>query len=102
METVATKTRVKVVGSNGQISLGKEYAGRQVLVEEQAKGVWLIRTALVVPESEAWLHQPKARAELASAFDWARRNAPKSSDPDETMTRLVKNAGRRTGKKASA
>ena len=26
---------VKVIGANGQISLGKQFAGRQVLVEEQ-------------------------------------------------------------------
>ena len=52
METLVTKTSVKVVGSNGQISIGKEFAGRQVLVEEQGPGVWLVRTALVVPDSE--------------------------------------------------
>ncbi len=26
---------VKLVGANGQLSLGKQFAGRQVLVEEQ-------------------------------------------------------------------
>ena len=26
---------VKVIGANGQISLGKQFAGRQVLVEER-------------------------------------------------------------------
>jgi len=35
---------VKVVGVNDQISLGKQFAGWQVLVEEQAEGVWLICT----------------------------------------------------------
>jgi hypothetical protein len=30
------KVSVKVVGASGQISLGKEYAGRQVLVEERS------------------------------------------------------------------
>ena len=74
METLATKTSVKVVGSNGQISLGKEFAGRQVLVQEQEPGVWLVRTALVVPENELWLHQPKTREDLARALDWARRD----------------------------
>jgi len=76
MSTAATKISVKVVGSNGQISLGKEFAGRQVLVEEQAPGVWLVRTALVVPENELWLHQPKARDDLERALDWSQRHAP--------------------------
>jgi hypothetical protein len=74
MNTVATKISVKVVGSNGQISLGKEFAGRQVLVEEQAPGVWLVRTVLVVPENELWLHQPKARDDLQRALDWSQRH----------------------------
>ena len=101
METLATKTSVKVVGSNGQISLGKEFAGRQVLVQEQEPGVWLVRTALVVPENELWLHQPKARGDLARALDWAQRHPAKESDPDATLKRL-ENGRRRTGKKASA
>jgi hypothetical protein len=33
---------VKVIGTNGQISLGKQFAGRQVLVEEREPGVWLV------------------------------------------------------------
>jgi len=51
---------VKVIGANGQISLGKQYAGRQVLVEEQEAGVWLIRTATVIPDNERWLHEAQA------------------------------------------
>jgi hypothetical protein len=90
MDTLATKTSVKVVGSNGQISLGKEFAGRQVLVEEQEPGVWLVRTAMVIPENELWLHQPQARAELERALDWAKRNPPKESDPDAILKRLKK------------
>jgi len=100
MDTQGTKTSVKVVGSNGQISLGKEFAGRQVLVEEQAPGVWLVRTALVVPENELWLHQPKARDDLQRAMDWAQRQSPKESDPDVTLKRL-EDGGRPGRKKRS-
>jgi hypothetical protein len=42
---------VKVVGVNGQISIGKQYAGRQVQIEEHGVGVWLVRTVTVVPDS---------------------------------------------------
>ncbi len=41
--TTSHPVSVKVVGANGQISLGKQFAGRQVLVEEREAGVWLIR-----------------------------------------------------------
>lgn len=53
---------VKVIGTNGQISLGKQYAGRQVLVEEPEPGVWLIRTATVIPDNERWLPSSTLRA----------------------------------------
>jgi len=101
METVASKTSVKVVGSNGQISLGKEFAGRQVLVEEQEPGVWLVRTAMVVPDNELWLHQPQARDDLQRALEWAQRNPPKESDPDAILKRL-EDGGRNKPKKGPA
>ena len=92
MDVLAPKSSVKVVGSNGQISLGKEFAGRQVLVEEKEPGVWLVRTALVVPENEFWLHQPKARDDLQRALQWAQNNPPKESDPDVVL-KATKNGG---------
>lgn len=101
MNTIATRISVKVVGTNGQISLGKEFAGRQVLVEEREPGVWLVRTALVVPENELWLHQPKAREDLRRALDWAERNRPEESDPDAILKRL-ENAEQPKQKKRSA
>jgi hypothetical protein len=55
---------VKTIGSNGQISL----AGRQVLVEEREPGVWLIRTATVIPDNERWPRQPRSAADLESAM----------------------------------
>lgn len=64
---------VKVVGANGLISLGKQFAGRQVLIEEQEVGVWLIRTATVIPDNERWLHAPQAAADLARAMAWSQQ-----------------------------
>ena len=101
MNTLVSKVSVKVIGSNGQISLGKEFAGRQVLVEQKEPGVWLVRTALVVPENELWLHQPGAQEDLRRALDWARGNPPEESDPDATL-KSIANAGRTKGRKRSA
>src|SRR6266566_1235584 len=88
MDALGTKTSVKVVGSNGQISLGKEFAGRQVVVEQREPGVWLVRTASVVPDNERWLHQAGALRELQQAIDWANVHQPQPSDPDAVFTRL--------------
>jgi hypothetical protein len=88
MNVPAPKATVKVVGANGQISLGKEFAGRQVLIEEKEPGVWLVRTAYVVPDNELWLHQPENRADLQRAMEWAKRNPPSESDPDAVLKSL--------------
>ena len=82
MNIVETKTSVKVIGANGQISLGKEFAGRQVLLEEREPGVWMIRLAVVIPENEMWIHQPQAASELQRAMDWAVNNPAQSTDLD--------------------
>ena len=88
MSSVATQPSVKVIGANGQISLGKQYAGRQVLVEEQESGVWLVRTATVIPDNERWLHQPKAAADLQSALSWAQANPPADNTVDTILEKL--------------
>jgi len=82
---------VKLVGANGQISLGKQYAGRQVLVEEQEAGVWLVRTATVIPDNERWLHTPQAAAGLDEAMDWARTH-PASDEQDGALLKQLRDA----------
>ncbi|HEY0796897.1 MAG TPA: hypothetical protein VGD64_14085 [Acidisarcina sp.] len=84
----AVGRNVRVIGSNGQISLGKKFAGRQVLVEEQEAGVWLIRTATVVPDNERWLHDANASRDLQAAMAWSQRNAPADANTDGLMKRM--------------
>jgi hypothetical protein len=79
---------VKIVGTNGQISLGKQYAGRQVLVEEREPGVWLVRTATVVPDNERWLHEPQAAAELQAAMAWSVAHPASDAEVKDTLERL--------------
>jgi hypothetical protein len=76
---------IKLVGSNGQISLGKQYAGRHVLVEESEPGVWIVRTATVIPDNERWLHEPAAAASLQAAMAWSASHPPADSDLDESL-----------------
>ncbi len=85
MSTIAPNPTVKVIGANGQISLGKQFAGRQVLVEEQEAGVWLIRTATVIPDNERWLHEAQAASELARALEWARQHPASDTQTDALL-----------------
>ncbi|MCT4364745.1 MAG: hypothetical protein N3Z29_07530 [Synechococcaceae cyanobacterium MAG-AL1] len=79
---------LKVVGSNGQISLGKQFAGRHVLVEESEPGVWIVRTATVIPNNERWLHEAAAAADLETAMAWSASHQPEDADLQNIMKRL--------------
>ncbi len=82
--SIATPT-VKIIGTNGQISLGKQFAGRQVLVEEKEAGVWLIRTATVIPDNERWLHEAKAASDLARALEWSAKHPASDAQTDAVL-----------------
>lgn len=88
MTILATQPSVKLIGANGQISLGKQFAGRQVLVEEREPGVWLVRTACVIPDNERWLQQPQAVADLQDALAWSQVNPPTDANADVLLEKL--------------
>ena len=71
---------VKTVGRSGQISLGKKYAGRQILVDEIESGVWILKIGKFVPANEQWLYSQKVKPDLDQAIDWAEKNPPQTSD----------------------
>ena len=52
----------KIVGASGQISIGKQYAGQQVIIEEIEPGEWRIQTAITIPKSQAWVHTQAVQA----------------------------------------
>lgn len=79
---------VKTIGKSGQIALGKQYAGRHVLVDEVEPGVWVIKLGELVPDSERWLRRPEVTASLDEAIRWAERNPPSETDLDELAERL--------------
>ena len=85
MQAITPTPIVKVIGANGQISLGKQFAGRQVLVEEKEAGVWLIRTATVIPDNERWLHEAQAASELARALEWATQHPASDAQTDALL-----------------
>jgi hypothetical protein len=73
---------VKTIGRSGQIALGKEFAGQQVLVDQVEPGVWLIKLGEFVPDSERWLFERHVAGELDEAIRWAEDNPPRETDLD--------------------
>lgn len=94
MAGITLSASVKVVGANGQISLGKQFAGRQVLVEEQEAGVWLIRTATVIPDNERWLHEPQAAADLERAMAWSAEQSASDAHTDAILATAARSKSR--------
>ena len=88
MTLPASHLSVTVIDENGKISLGKQFAGRQVLVEEHEPGVWMVRTATVIPDNERWLHEPQAASDLRSALAWATATPASESNTDSLLKRL--------------
>lgn len=92
MPAITSSPSVKIIGANGQISLGKQFAGRQVLVEEKEAGVWLIRTATVIPDNERWLHEPQAASDLSKALAWSAQNQASDAETDVFLSSVLSSA----------
>jgi hypothetical protein len=88
---------IKTVGNSGQISLGKQYAGRHVVVDELEPGVWIIKVGEFIPESERWLHTPEAKAKLAEGLAWAARNPRQETDLNQLERDLLHGSEDRPG-----
>jgi hypothetical protein len=86
---------IKTVGSSGQIALGKQYAGRHVVVEELEPGVWVIKLGEFVPDSERWLHAPEVSRQLDEALAWAAKNPPQETDLTDLEEKLSHEPGTR-------
>jgi hypothetical protein len=74
---------LKMVGTSGQISLGKKYAGKYFEVREREDGAIVMTPMQVIPESEAWLHTLEMREKLARADAWMDANPPRETDLDQ-------------------
>ena len=88
---------IKTVGSSGQISLGKEYAGRHVLVEQLEPGVWVIKAGDFIPDSERWLQAPEVKTKIEESLEWMRQNPPRETDLDALEERLTGAPRKRSG-----
>ncbi|MBT3388649.1 MAG: hypothetical protein HN417_12005 [Desulfobacula sp.] len=79
---------IKTVGSSGQISLGKKFAGRTVMLSEWDKGVWLLKLGEFIPDNEKWIHAADIQSEINEAIAWAEKNPPEETDLQQLEDRL--------------
>lgn len=80
---------VQVLGADGEITLGKEHAGRAVAVSELEPGVWIVKVGQFIPDSERWLLDPVVQADLDEAIAWADQNPRQTSDLQQIEEKLL-------------
>ena len=89
--------KIAVIGTNGQISLGKKHAGETVMIDQTDEGSWIIHTGKFIPDSEKWLYADlKNLAKLDKAIEWTEKHS--STDNFDTLIkefeRVAKNKNR--------
>ena len=82
--------KIKVIGSSGQISLGKEYAGKAVIVEETQKGVWIVKLAHVIAENERWMDEEPNKSRISRGLAWQAGNPPDETDVEAFCEQIEK------------
>ena len=76
---MAHQQQVKTIGANGQLSLGKEFAGKMVLIDQIEDGTWIIKSGEFIPDSEKWLYKENNLTKVEEALEWASKNKPASN-----------------------
>ncbi len=72
---------VKQVNKQGQISIGKKYAGKKVRVDEYPDGTVVLEPVEIISEFEMELLKNKAFHDRLKAFDrWEANNKPSETD----------------------
>lgn len=79
---------LKMVGSSGQLSLGKKYAGKYFEIEQREDGTLVLRPMQVIPESETWLHEPETQKKLHQAKEWMKENPPTETSLDAFLEQV--------------
>jgi len=88
------------VASNGQISIGKEWAGRQIRVEKVNDSEIRIVSGAFVPDQNATFHSQEAKEKLDNFNRWAKGNPPKATSATALFDRLEKKSRGKAKKRA--
>ena len=78
---------IKIVSTNGQISIGKKYAGSQVQIIEQDNDTFLIKRGKFIPNNERWLYEGNNLQKLRESIKEAKSRKPQDNF-EEMMTKL--------------
>lgn len=76
-----TTLQVKQVNKQGQISIGRQYAGKKVEVDSYSDGTIVLKPVEIISEHEVKLLKSKAFQQRLESFDrWEADNKPSETD----------------------
>lgn len=87
---IESTTKLLTVAPNGQISIGKQWAGRQIAIEQVSESEIRIVSGTFVPDDQATFYSSEAKEKLEAFDHWSGKNLPKESDLNSLRTKLGK------------
>ncbi len=86
---MGAKQKLLTVASNGQISIGKEWAGRHIILEEVSNSEIIIKSGTFIPDSQAIFFSESAIESLNEFNKWEETNLQKNkSKSSDTLAKL--------------
>jgi len=82
--------KLVTVPPNGQISIGKTWAGKEIQIEEISESQIMITSGQFIPAHHATFYTDKAMKQLTDFDKWAGKNPPKGSNIKELRKKLAK------------
>ncbi len=76
----AKQAKLLTVPVNGQISIGKSWAGKQIRVEEIGQDEIRISSGTFVPDSQAIFYTAESKAALSEFNSWEAKSLSKATD----------------------
>jgi hypothetical protein len=78
---------IKRVGQSGQISIGRELAGKLLRLEQLEDGRLLLTPVVDVPESQLWTLREPHKSRIERGLAWAAATPAKETDLAEVVAR---------------
>jgi hypothetical protein len=93
------EVEIKVVGKSGQISLGKNYAGKTLRLERLTDGRIVLTAVAMVPESQLWTLAEPHRSRIERGLVWAGQTKPRETRVEALLKQRSKTEAHSRGRR---
>ncbi len=85
---MGAKQKLLTVASNGQISIGKEWAGKHIVIETVSDSVLVIKSGSFTPDNQKVFFTPEAQKSLNEFNDWEGKNTSQKTDSSKVLDKI--------------